>query len=322
MKDMRPVFADPKTDLVFKRIFGDESRKDLLIALLDSLLGLEREHRIADIEYLTPEQVPRVAAAKLSILDVRCTDRRGTRYVVEMQVLSVEGFEKRVVYNACKAYAGQLAAGDDYPQLNDVVAVTICDFALWPERPAGAWEVPMLSRWAMREDATGARRLGQVRYVFLELAKYEAGDAPASTVEKWAYFFRETKRLKAVPSVLAGSPYQRALEVARASGFTPEEWEIYDREKIAEADARGAIRFAQRQGREEGLRSGMDEGLRKGRDEGRAEGRREGLIEGLERLCGLLGLDLTPARRRSLEALDAEGLRQLADRLAHDRAWE
>ena len=86
---MKPLFADPKTDVVFKKVFGQKEHKALLIELLDSLLELEESHRIADIEYLSPEQLPLRKDLKLSILDVKCTDLRGTRYVVEMQIIEV-----------------------------------------------------------------------------------------------------------------------------------------------------------------------------------------------------------------------------------------
>ena len=84
---------------------------------------------------------------KLSIVDVKCTDAHGVTYVVEMQVLQVEGFEKRVVYNVAKAYVNQIARGEGYPNLNDVVGITICDFVLWPEQTQGMerW-VPNLKR--------------------------------------------------------------------------------------------------------------------------------------------------------------------------------
>ena len=109
----KPVFADPKTDVIFKKIFGQKAHKNLLLELLNSLLELDEAHRIVDIDYLTPEQLPPRHDLKLSILDVKCTDARGTHYVVEMQVIAVEGFQKRVVYNACKAYVLQLGAGGE-----------------------------------------------------------------------------------------------------------------------------------------------------------------------------------------------------------------
>jgi len=73
-----------------------------------------------------------------------------------MQVLKVEGFEKRVVYNASKAYVMQLRNADDYPALCDVVGVTICNFKLWPKKIKDrGYKVPMLSRWRMQEQHGG-----------------------------------------------------------------------------------------------------------------------------------------------------------------------
>ena len=112
---MRPVFADLKTDFVFKKVFGSEAHKDVLIALINALLELSGERAVQAVTFLREEERPKVEELKFSIVDVKCRDARGTVFVVEMQVLNVEGFEKRVVYNASKAYVGQLSAGDAYP---------------------------------------------------------------------------------------------------------------------------------------------------------------------------------------------------------------
>jgi hypothetical protein len=117
------------------------------------MLDLDEPHRITTVELFPPEQRPAVDALKLSIVDVKCTDARGITYVVEMQVLQVEGFEKRVVYNVTKAYVNQISRGDLHPSLDDVVGITICDFPLWPDE--GERKVPMLSRWAMTEQQSG-----------------------------------------------------------------------------------------------------------------------------------------------------------------------
>ncbi|HZI05676.1 MAG TPA: PD-(D/E)XK nuclease family transposase, partial [Archangium sp.] len=172
------------------------------------------------------------------------------------QVLNVEGFEKRVVYNVAKAYTGQLDAGQTYPALDDVIGVTICDFELWPQREVPG--VPMLSRWRMQEQHGGARGLGQLQFVFLELPKYDASRPPRTVVEKWAYFFRETRNLQVVPEALAEQPYKDALDAARVARFTDEEWEAYIRAGMALQDERGALSLA----RKEGLREGKQDALR------------------------------------------------------------
>jgi predicted transposase/invertase (TIGR01784 family) len=166
-----------------------------------------------------------------------------------MQILKVEGFEKRVVYNASKAYVMQLRNAEEYPALCDVVGVTICNFNLWPEKDAeGRFKVPMLSRWRMQEQHCGERGLSQVQYTFLELPKYAAADAPETLIDKWAYFFREAKNLNVVPPVLSEGPFREALEIARKATFSPEEWEAYERAKMAEQDARGALTVARQEG--------------------------------------------------------------------------
>jgi len=295
----RPTFADPKTDFAFKRIFGSEEHKDVLVAFLNDMLGLDEAHRIASVELLPPEQRPPVAEMKLSIVDVKCTDARGVTYVVEMQVLQVEGFEKRVVYNVARAYVNQISRGEGYPSLNDVVGITICDFVLWPDTEER--RVPMLSRWRMTEQQTGARELGQIQLVFLELPKLDASRPPRTVVEKWAYFFREADNLSVIPEVLAEHPFVDALDAARTAGFTADEWDAYILAGIAIQNERGALAVAEKRGHQ--------------------AGREAGLRQGIEALCQVLGIDLTDEYRFELARLDAAGLATLLARLQQRRSW-
>jgi predicted transposase/invertase (TIGR01784 family) len=295
---MRPVFADPKNNFAFERIFGGEAHKPLLIELLNALLELEGDHRIVNLEYLSPTQHVPVEELKMSLVDVKCLDQRGRHYVVEMQVLKVEGFEKRVVYNTSKAYVTQLRAGEDYPGLDDVVGVTICDFLLWPGPPAqGGAPVPMLSRWRMQEQHGGALGLSQVQYVFLELPKYSSGDDPQGTIDRWAYFFREAKNLGVVPPALSQTPYREALEVARLAGFSADELDLYDRVKIAEQDARGALSLAERVGVEKGIR------------------------KAIRAICQAFEIELDADREATLAGMGPEELEGLQARLLRERRW-
>ena len=256
---MRPTFADPKTDFAFKRIFGTEAHKSVLIALLNDLLARDEAHTITDVKYLSEEQRPVVPELKASIVDVKCQSADGTQFVVEMQVLNVEGFEKRVVYNTSKAYVRQLESGDKYAELHDVIGISICDFQLWPEQE-GEIHVPLVSRWRMREEHGGRMGLSQVQYVFVELPKFAMSAVPATAIEQWAYFFRHAQELKAVPTVLTNEGPLAALDVAKTTRFTESEWDQYDRALMAEQDARGALSLAQRVARAEGREEGREEG--------------------------------------------------------------
>jgi hypothetical protein len=119
--------------------------------------------------------------------------------VVEMQLIHVAGFLKRVVYNGCKAYVDQLKAGKPYSNLTDVVAISICDFDLWPDEEQDKQKlprVPMLSRWYMTESISGndrvpenasaTNRILHVQYAFLELPKLPEA-RPEAGAAYWAW---------------------------------------------------------------------------------------------------------------------------------------
>jgi predicted transposase/invertase (TIGR01784 family) len=258
-----PVFGDPKTDFVFQRVFGTEDHKTALIGFLNDILQLDEAHRVTAVTLLPPEQRPKVSELKYSIVDVKCVDARGTTYVVEMQVFNVEAFEKRVVYNVAKAYTNQLGVGFAFPELDEVIGISICDFELWPYKEAP--HVPMLSRWRMVEQQSGVKGLPQLQLVFLELPKYAGGHEPQSFVDKWAYFFREAGNLMAIPEALRHPSLLDALEGARTARFNREEWDAYIAAGMAIQNERGALSLARREGKEEGELEGELKGELKAR---------------------------------------------------------
>jgi predicted transposase/invertase (TIGR01784 family) len=259
------AFADLKNDFVFRRIFA--THPDILRRLLNDLLERTGDQTIASLEYLPGEQLPVVEGAKLSILDVRCKDRAGTTFVVEMQLIHHPGFINRVVYNACKAYARQLKEGDWYTTLSDVVAISICDFELWPDKKqdqAKLPRVPMLSRWHVTEQSSKTPGLLQVQYAFLELPKMVDRRPDIATQVKgadlWAWLFVHAPELTEVPADLAPGPYLEALELANKAKFSVTELQAYEqtRDEIRQVLEIAAARWA------EGEASGLVKGEIKG----------------------------------------------------------
>ena len=250
------AFADLKNDYIFRRIFA--THPDILRRLLNDLLERRDAQTIEQIEYLPSEQLPMAEGAKLSILDVRCKDRAGTMFVVEMQLIHHPGFINRVVYNACKAYAGQLKAGDWYTRLTDVVAISICDFEVWPDAGQDKQElprVPMLSRWNMTERGSKNHGLLQVQYAFLELPKMPDRRPDVPGADLWAWLFVHAPELTEVPADLP-RPYGDALELANQAKFTVAELQAYEktRDEIRQVLEIAAARWVE--GKAEGLAEG------------------------------------------------------------------
>jgi predicted transposase/invertase (TIGR01784 family) len=258
------AFADLKNDYIFRRIFA--THPDILRRLLNDLLERKDAQTIEQIEYLPGEQLPVVEGAKLSILDVRCKDRAGTTFVVEMQLIHHPGFINRVVYNACKAYAGQLKEGDWYTKRTDVVAISICDFELWPDKKqdkAKLPRVPMLSRWNMTERGSKNHGLLQVQYAFLELPKMPDRRPEAPGADLWAWLFLHAPELTEVPADLTPGPYGEALELANKAKFSVAELQAYEqaRDEIRQVLEIAEARWA------EGMAEGETAGVVKGKVE-------------------------------------------------------
>ncbi|MFT3770916.1 MAG: PD-(D/E)XK nuclease family transposase [Minicystis sp.] len=295
-------YADLTNDVAFRRVFGRSPA--LLAALLEDLLG---EPRIGAVEPLSPEHAPEIAGASLPVASVRCRDSKRTTFIVEVQILQVPGFLERAMHEACRTFVEQPRRGGAFQELGSVVAVSICGFELWPDRDQDARRaprVPMLSRWRMEEQDSGAGGAGLLQHVVLEIPKLH-GRLPETGAEQWAWLFRHAADLTEVPAHLPSGPHRRALELCDLATFTAADLEAYRRARDAIEQTREAVRVAEARGRREGLSSGRREGVVQGkRDgllEGEAKGRREALREALFTWLEARGIEMSPSERARLE---------------------
>ena len=127
-------YLDPKNDLAFKKIFGEEKHKQIPISFLNAVFGLKGDDTIIDLEFLNGIQSPDIQARKESTVDVLVKDQKGTKYIIEMQVAKVKGFEKRAQYYAAKTYCTHFKAGKDYVELTRVVFLAITSYIVFPEK--------------------------------------------------------------------------------------------------------------------------------------------------------------------------------------------
>jgi predicted transposase/invertase (TIGR01784 family) len=194
---MPGVYINPKTDFAFKKIFGSKKSKDILISFLDAVL-YNAEGIIMEVEILDPYQAPRIKGIKDSYLDVKATITGNKTVIIEMQVLNVLGFEKRVLYNAAKALSIQLAVGEDYTLINPVIALTITDFEMFPDRQK------IISRYRFKEKDTYTDYSDDIELVFIELPKFKKTLNELETlVDKWLYFLKAANELESVPPLLS-----------------------------------------------------------------------------------------------------------------------
>ena len=289
-------FIDPKTDFAFKKIFGSDQSHEILISFLNSLI-YDGEAIVQDLEILNPYQPPKIVGIKATYLDVRAKINTGETVIIEMQVLNVSGFEKRILYNAAKGYAIQADAGMHYTTLNPVIALTITDFEMFPEFP------DVISRFILKERHTLVDYpVCDIELIFAELPKFTLSiDESVSLTEKWLYFLKNAPSLAVIPSSMETVPaFQQAFQIAQQSTLSRDELEEMEKQQVYLQDQRGVITKA--------AELALKKGRREGQKEGRKEGRKDEKIEIAQRLLEMLD-DATIAATTGLSVAEIQELR-------------
>jgi predicted transposase/invertase (TIGR01784 family) len=251
-------FVDVKNDIAFRKIFGNENKKVILISFLNAVLELEGRARIVHIDMVNPFQLPIVKNLKASVVDLRVRDGNGNPYVIEMQVAEQDGLDKRLQYYMGKEYAQQINSGVDYPLLKPVIFIGIFDFDFTPA------PYKYLSHHAFCDVDNGDRVLKDMDFFFVELRKFHKTLPELETIQdKWIFFIKEAKNLEFVPENLGDEGLVEAYHDAAKFNWTKEEMWEYDQAAMREQDLRGqkalAVRRAAELAKAEGKAEGNDE---------------------------------------------------------------
>ncbi|MFM9264710.1 Rpn family recombination-promoting nuclease/putative transposase [Tychonema sp. BBK16] len=247
------IFINPKTDYAFKKIFGSSESKDILISFLNALI-YDGNPTIEDLEIINPNLPPKIEGLKDSYLDVKAKLQDDTLVIIEMQVINVQSFGKRVFYNAAKTYSFQLQAAQAYRLLKPVIALTITDFEMFPENE------DFISRFVLKEvDKNFTYPENELDLVFVELPKFTKGEEQLETLaDKWIYFMKNARSLTSVPKTMDSVPeIHQAFDIANQVKLSREEVEEFDRREQFIYDQQGAIIKASREGIEQGIEQGM-----------------------------------------------------------------
>ncbi|MBF0606583.1 MAG: Rpn family recombination-promoting nuclease/putative transposase [Magnetococcales bacterium] len=276
-------FVDVRNDIAFKKIFGSENKKGILISFLNSVLNLTGDRAIDDITILNPWQAPDIPSLKETILDIRAVDKRKITFIVEIQIQKRQGFQKRVLYYTSKAYVDQLDKGEDYYNLKQVIFIGIVDFNIFEGSN-------YLTRHLILNTENLRQELKDLEFNFIELPKFTKNENQIeSVIDKWIYFIKNAASMQIIPKSADFVEIKEAYEIATEMQWDKEELRVYEYWQIRSWDEMGAFL----QGKVDGELKGKIEGLLKGIDgmldikyagEGRALMDRVRSIETVERL--------------------------------------
>ncbi|NER03648.1 MAG: Rpn family recombination-promoting nuclease/putative transposase, partial [Okeania sp. SIO3C4] len=213
-------FISPKTDFAFKKIFGSIHSKNILISFLNAVV-YNNQNIIQSLEIINPYNPGVTNTLKETYLDVKAVLDNGSTVIIEMQVLNVEEFEKRVIYNLAKAYGNQLDVGESYLMLKPFVALTITDFILFEDTDK------IITKFRLKEETELFNYQDELTLMFVELPKFNKELSGLETLsEKWIYFLTSAPNLEVIPSSLGEvSEIEAALNIANKANLNNEELE-------------------------------------------------------------------------------------------------
>ena len=216
-------YLDPKADVTFKKVFGEH--KDLVISLLNAMLPLDPGKQVEKIEYLPSEITPRTPLSKDTIVDVRCEETGGRKFIVEMQMNWRADFYDRVLFSASKAYVQQLDKGDKYHLLQPVYSLSFVNDTFEPDMEE------YYHYYHLVHYLHSDKVLDGLHLVFVELPKFKVKSFAEKKMQAlWLRFLTEINEhtTKADKAPLDDPHVNAALEIVEESALSAVERAEYD----------------------------------------------------------------------------------------------
>jgi predicted transposase/invertase (TIGR01784 family) len=258
-------FVDPKTDIAFKKIFGNDAHKSILIEFLNEMLELD--YPIESVEILNSYQPPKYDGLKNTSLDVKAKDSSDREFIVEMQVAKEAWFSQRAIYYSSKAYSNQLSIGENYHKLKPVIFLGILNFDAFNR------STHHFSRHLIINRETNQHDLTDLEWNFIELKKFKKSESELETVaDKWIYFIQQAIKLDHVPENADTEALKLAYEIAEQHQWTAEELAVYDAQEMEIHRRENVLETAKMEALAQGLAQGIEQGIEKGIEQGKREG--------------------------------------------------
>ena len=292
-------YANLTNDYMFKRVFGSEECKDILIAFLN---GIFPDDGIYDVSFLNNERLGPTSYDRKAVFDVFVRSQSGGEFIIEMQVASQEHFRERLLFYACYPIINQAElAREHFREANDGdLAGFRWDFNLNPVRVLAVLNFKVShgkvwnplkydSQFMIREESTSEILHDKLSFTLLELPRFDKSvDELDTYYDKWLYLLKNMPVLRGRPGNFEGSEFDHLFEMAELCKFTPEQLTGYQESQNMIYDYENTIDYARKQGLEQGL----EQGLAKGKAEGILSVARNMLAARMPigQICSLTGL--------------------------------
>jgi predicted transposase/invertase (TIGR01784 family) len=260
---MTDKYINPFTDFGFKKIFGEEDNKDLLLDFIQTLLPDKKN--ITMLKYLKTEKLGRANTERKAIFDLYCENDKGEKFIVELQRAEQDYFKERSIYYATFAIQEQARKGRWDYNWQGVYTIAIMDFAFTTTTHNN-----VKTQVVLYDEENQTIFSDKLKFVYLEMTKFNKsiGDLE-NYYEKWLYLLKNLAFLDDIPPNLREKAFQKVFQIAEIAKYNPRERQNYENSLKYYRDMENSldVKYAK--------------GLKEGKKEGKREGKIEGKIEGL-----------------------------------------
>lgn len=244
---LKDKYINPLTDFGFKRIFGTEPNKALLIDFLNTLLP--QHHKIRDVTFKNTENLGSTAIDRKAIFDIYCQGENGDRFIVEIQKAKQNFFKDRSVYYATFPIQEQAQLGEWNYQLKAVYTVGVLDFVFDEHK-----NDETLLHIVELKDQQCKVFYDKLKFIYIELPKFKKSlDALESRLDKWLFVLRHLAELNDRPTLLQEGLFDQLFDTAEIANFSSAEQETYENSLKYYRDLNNVVDTSRQEGRQEGI---------------------------------------------------------------------
>jgi predicted transposase/invertase (TIGR01784 family) len=262
---MRAKYINPFTDFGFKKIFGEEASKPLLIDFLNALLP--QTNQIIDLNFKNTEQLGQSEADRKAIYDIYCENENGEKFIVELQKAKQNYFKERTIYYSTFPIREQAEKGVWNYNLKAVYCVGILDFTFddYENEPEKSEVVHTIKL----KNQNGKTFYEKLMYIYLEMPNFKQKEDELKTrLDKWLYFIKNLEDFQTIPEIFKDKIFIQAFEKSEIAKFGQAELENYEMNLKIYRDYKNTVDTAFDEGKIEGMIEGKIEIIINGYNEG------------------------------------------------------
>ncbi|MEI6143430.1 MAG: Rpn family recombination-promoting nuclease/putative transposase [Mariniphaga sp.] len=251
-------YINPYTDFGFKRLFGTEGNKDLLVDFLNCLMP--EKHHITDLNFRNTEQPGGIVTDRKAIYDIYCHSANGDRFIVEMQKAKINFFKDRALFYITFPINEQAQKGDWDFKLLPIYYIAILDFP-YDEHE----EIRKFDRNVQLRDEDGFVFYDKLGFRFLQMPFFNKKETELVThYDKWCYFLKYLQSFDDIPQILNEPVFDKAFKTAALAAMNPKDREEYEQSKLVYSELKAVMDTSKAEGREQGMEEGIEIGIPKG----------------------------------------------------------